>query len=45
MPTYVFTSALALTSEQRARLVDSVTTIHQVEAKAPRYFVGPEEPV
>ena len=39
MPTYVFTSALALTSEQRARLVDSVTTIHQVEATAPRYFV------
>ena len=39
MPTYAFTSALALTSDQRARLVDSVTTIHQVEATAPRYFV------
>ena len=35
----MFTSALALTSEQRARLVDGVTTIHRVEAKAPRYFV------
>ena len=39
MPTYAFTSALPLTSDQRARLVESVTTIHQVEATAPRYFV------
>jgi phenylpyruvate tautomerase PptA (4-oxalocrotonate tautomerase family) len=35
----VFTSALALTSEQRARLVHSVTTIHRVEAKVSRCFV------
>ncbi len=39
MPTYVFTTARALTGEQRAKLVESVTTIHQVEATAPRYFV------
>jgi len=39
MPTYAFTTAKKLTSDQRAKLVESVTTIHQVEAKAPRYFV------
>ena len=39
MPTYAFTSALALTADQRARIVESVTTIHQIEATAPRYFV------
>lgn len=39
MPTYAFTTARSLTAGQRARLVDSVTTIHQVEATAPRYFV------
>jgi len=39
MPTYVFTTAKELTIEQRAKLVESVTTIHQVEATAPRYFV------
>ena len=39
MPTYAFTTARDLTAEQRAKLVDSVTTIHQVEATAPRYFV------
>lgn len=39
MPTYAFTSARALSSDERARLVDSVTTIHEVEATAPRYFV------
>jgi phenylpyruvate tautomerase PptA (4-oxalocrotonate tautomerase family) len=39
MPTYAFTTAKHLTPEQRARLVESVTTIHQVEATAPRYFV------
>jgi phenylpyruvate tautomerase PptA (4-oxalocrotonate tautomerase family) len=39
MPTYAFTTASPLTAEQRARLVESVTTIHQVEATAPRYFV------
>lgn len=39
MPTYAFTTALELTAEQRAKLVESVTTIHQVEATAPRYFV------
>ena len=39
MPTYAFTTAKALTPAQRERLVESVTTIHQVEATAPRYFV------
>jgi len=39
MPTYAFTTARDLTAEQRAKLVESVTTIHQVEAMAPRYFV------
>ena len=39
MPTYAFTTARELTADQRAKLVESVTTIHQVEAKAPRYFV------
>lgn len=39
MPTYAFTSARKLTAAERARLVESVTTIHQVEATAPRYFV------
>jgi phenylpyruvate tautomerase PptA (4-oxalocrotonate tautomerase family) len=39
MPTCAFTTAKELTSEQRAKLVESVTSIHQVEATAPRYFV------
>ena len=39
MPTYAFTTAKQLTPGQRAKLVESVTTIHQVEATAPRYFV------
>lgn len=39
MPTYAFTTARELTAEQRAALVESVTSIHQVEATAPRYFV------
>jgi len=39
MPTYAFTTARELTSEQRGKLVESVTTIHEVEATAPRYFV------
>ncbi|HEY0219355.1 MAG TPA: tautomerase family protein [Afipia sp.] len=39
MPTYAFSTAKELTAEQRARLVASVTSIHQVEATAPRYFV------
>ena len=39
MPTYAFTTAKELTSEQRAKLDESVTTIHEVEATAPRYFV------
>lgn len=39
MPTYAFSTAKNLTDEQRARLVESVTSIHQVEATAPRYFV------
>ena len=39
MPTYAFTTAKSLTSEQRERIVESVTSIHAVEATAPRYFV------
>jgi len=39
MPTYALTTARKLTADQRAKLVASVTSIHQVEAKAPRYFV------
>ena len=39
MPTYAVTSAKSLTPEQRASIVESVTSIHQVEATAPRYFV------
>ena len=39
MPTYAFSTAKELTVEQRAKLVESVTSIHQVEATAPRYFV------
>ncbi|EWY38154.1 4-oxalocrotonate tautomerase [Skermanella stibiiresistens SB22] len=39
MPTYAFSTAKELTAEQRAKLVESVTSIHQVEAAAPRYFV------
>ncbi|GJE58577.1 tautomerase family protein [Methylobacterium trifolii] len=39
MPTYAFSTAKALTAGQRAKLVDSVTSIHEVEATAPRYFV------
>ena len=39
MPTYAFTTAKQLTQAQRAKLVESVTTIHSVEATAPRYFV------
>jgi phenylpyruvate tautomerase PptA (4-oxalocrotonate tautomerase family) len=39
MPTYAFSTARDLTAEQRAKLVESVTSIHQVEAHAPRYFV------
>lgn len=39
MPTYAFTTMKPLSPEQRGRLVESVTAIHQVEATAPRYFV------
>jgi phenylpyruvate tautomerase PptA (4-oxalocrotonate tautomerase family) len=39
MPTYAFTTMKHLSSEQRGKLVESVTAIHQVEATAPRYFV------
>ena len=39
MPTYAFSTAMELTAEQRAKLVESVTSIHQIEATAPRYFV------
>ena len=39
MPTYVFSTAKELTAEQRKKIVESVTTIHHVEATAPRFFV------
>lgn len=39
MPTYTFSTAKELSADQRAKLVESVTSIHQVEATAPRYFV------
>ena len=39
MPSYVFTTALDLGPEVRAKIVESVTSIHNIEAKAPRYFV------
>ncbi|MCJ2133268.1 tautomerase family protein [Methylobacterium sp. J-026] len=39
MPTYAITTAKDITPEQRARIVESVTAIHAVEATAPRYFV------
>ncbi|WP_095081830.1 tautomerase family protein [Mesorhizobium sophorae] len=39
MPTYVLSTAKHLTAEQRAKIVESVTSIHHVEAKAPRFFV------
>ena len=39
MPTYAFSTAKEITAEQRAKLVESVTTIHEVEASAPRFFV------
>ncbi|MFN0038537.1 MAG: tautomerase family protein [Burkholderiales bacterium] len=39
MPTYAFTTAKEMTTDQRAKLVESVTNIHHVEATAPRYFV------
>lgn len=39
MPTYAFSTTKELTADQRAKLVESVTSIHQVEATAPRYFV------
>ncbi|GJE42598.1 tautomerase family protein [Methylobacterium soli] len=39
MPTYAFSTAMELTPEQRAKIVARVTSIHQVEADAPRYFV------
>jgi phenylpyruvate tautomerase PptA (4-oxalocrotonate tautomerase family) len=39
MPSYVFTTALDLGPEVRAKIVESVTSIHNVEATAPRYFV------
>lgn len=39
MPTYAFSTAKDVTADQRARLAESVTAIHQVEATAPRYFV------
>ena len=39
MPTYVISTAKVLTAEQRAKIVESVTSIHHVEAKAPRFFV------
>ncbi len=39
MPTYVLTSARRWSAEERARIAESITAIHQVEADAPRYFV------
>lgn len=39
MPTYAFTTARPLNADQKAKLVESVTAIHAVEATAPRYFV------
>ncbi len=39
MPTYVFSTAKELTADQRKKIVESVTTIHHVEATAPRFFV------
>jgi phenylpyruvate tautomerase PptA (4-oxalocrotonate tautomerase family) len=39
MPTYVISTAKDVTPEQRARVVESITVIHSVEATAPRYFV------
>lgn len=39
MPTYAFTTTKMLTTDERARIVASVTSIHAVEATAPRYFV------
>jgi phenylpyruvate tautomerase PptA (4-oxalocrotonate tautomerase family) len=39
VPTYALSTAKQLTDAQRAKLVESLTAIHQVEAKAPRYFV------
>lgn len=39
MPTYAITSARPFTAEERARIAQSVTEIHAIEATAPRYFV------
>ena len=39
MPTYAITSVRPFTAEERARIAQSVTEIHAIEATAPRYFV------
>lgn len=39
MPTYAFTTARAVTPDQRTRIARSVTAIHAGEADAPRFFV------
>lgn len=39
MPTYVISTAKDITPELRARISESITVIHSVEATAPRYFV------
>lgn len=39
MPTYTISTAMKLTDLQRKRIVESITSIHNVEAKAPRFFV------
>ncbi len=39
MPTYTFTTTRTLSQDERERIVASVTQIHAVEARAPRYFV------
>ena len=39
MPTYAFSTAKELTAEQHKIFVSNVTSIHQVEATCPHYFV------
>ena len=39
MPTYAISTAREITPQQRAQIVESLTSIHSVEANAPRYFV------
>ena len=39
MPTYAISTAREITPRQRDQIVESLTSIHSVEANAPRYFV------